>query len=138
MSESTAQKIDGEIRRLIDEAYAKAREILTEKNKDFVALAEGLLEYETLSGDEIRALLRGEKPARDLGDDTPPSRGSAVPKAGAKQGRQGRQEGRRARRRARAAAAIGGGTHLPFALFAGWTRPHFAAFSAHETGCYKL
>jgi len=45
---------------------------------------EGLLEYETLSGEEIKALLRGEKPARDLGDDTPPSRGSAVPKTGAK------------------------------------------------------
>ncbi len=93
VSESTAQKIDGEIRRLVDEAYAKAREILTEKNKDFVALAEGLLEYETLSGDEIRALLRGEKPARDLGDDTPPSRGSAVPKAGAKKGGEAGKKG---------------------------------------------
>jgi len=84
VSESTSQKIDSEIRRLVDEAYNKARTILTEKHDDFVTLAEGLLEYETLSGDEIKALIRGEKPARDLGDDTPPSRGSAVPKAGAK------------------------------------------------------
>jgi len=84
VSESTAQKIDSEIHRLIDDAYASARKILTEKNDEFNTLAEGLLEYETLSGDEIKALLRGEKPSRDMGDDTPPSRGSAVPKAGAK------------------------------------------------------
>ncbi|MCY6379318.1 ATP-dependent zinc metalloprotease FtsH [Hoeflea prorocentri] len=84
VSESTAQKIDSEIHRLIDDAYAAARRILTEKEKDFKTLAEGLLEYETLSGDEIKALLRGEKPSRDMGDDTPPSRGSAVPTAGAK------------------------------------------------------
>tara|TARA_R110002126_G_scaffold291744_1_gene456608 strand:+ start:214189 stop:216129 length:1941 start_codon:yes stop_codon:yes gene_type:complete len=84
VSEATAQKIDSEVHRLIDEAYTAARKILEEKNDDFNTLAEGLLEYETLSGDEIKALLRGEKPARDMGDDTPPSRGSAVPKTGAK------------------------------------------------------
>ncbi|MCA1969631.1 unnamed protein product [Ciceribacter sp. T2.26MG-112.2] len=84
VSESTAQKIDTEVRRLIDEAYTEARRILTEKHDDFVTMAEGLLEYETLSGDEIKALLRGEKPARDLGDDTPSGRGSAVPSTGSK------------------------------------------------------
>ncbi|MEW9614230.1 ATP-dependent zinc metalloprotease FtsH [Shinella sp. S4-D37] len=86
VSEATAQKIDNEIRRLIDEAYSEAKRIITEQNHEFVALAEGLLEYETLTGDEIKALIRGEKPARDLGDDTPPHRGSAVPKAGHKKG----------------------------------------------------
>ncbi|SOC37013.1 membrane protease FtsH catalytic subunit [Rhizobium subbaraonis] len=86
VSESTAQKIDNEIRRLIDEAYAEAKRIITEKHHEFVALAEGLLEYETLTGEEIKALIRGEKPARDLGDDSPPHRGSAVPKAGQKKG----------------------------------------------------
>jgi cell division protease FtsH len=82
ISEATAQKIDNEVRRLIDEAYEAARRILTDNHDGFVTLAEGLLEYETLSGDEIKALIRGEKPTRDLGDDTPPSRGSSVPKAG--------------------------------------------------------
>ncbi|MFC5385624.1 ATP-dependent zinc metalloprotease FtsH [Aquamicrobium segne] len=82
ISEKTAQIIDTEVRRLIDEAYTSARKVLTEKNDDWIALAEGLLEYETLSGDEIRELLAGNKPSRDLGDDTPTSRGSAVPKAG--------------------------------------------------------
>jgi cell division protease FtsH len=82
ISEETAQIIDAEVRRLIDEAYSTARTVLTKKKKDWVALAEGLLEYETLSGDEIKELLAGNKPSRDLGDDTPTSRGSAVPKAG--------------------------------------------------------
>jgi len=83
VSEETAQIIDAEVRRLIDDAYVEAKRILTKHKKEWVAIAEGLLEYETLSGDEIRQLIKGEKPARDLGDDTPPSRGSAVPKAGA-------------------------------------------------------
>jgi cell division protease FtsH len=87
VSEETAQIIDAEVRRLIEDAYTTARTILTKKKKDWIALAEGLLEYETLSGEEIKQLLAGKKPARDLGDDTPPSRGSAVPKAGAAGGR---------------------------------------------------
>jgi cell division protease FtsH len=82
VSEETARIIDGEVRRLIEEAYTEARRILTDHRDEWLAIAEGLLEYETLSGDEIKAIMRGEKPARDLGDDTPPSRGSAVPKAG--------------------------------------------------------
>jgi len=87
ISEETAQIIDAEVRRLTDEAYTAARTILTKKKKDWIAIAEGLLEYETLSGDEIRQLLAGQKPSRDLGDDTPPSRGSTVPKAGAARGK---------------------------------------------------
>jgi cell division protease FtsH len=93
ISEATAQKIDNEVRRLIDEAYTEARRILTDKHDDFVTIAEGLLEYETLSGDEIKALIRGDKPARDLGDDTPPSRGSSVPKTGTPKGGQAEPEG---------------------------------------------
>ncbi|WP_099865381.1 ATP-dependent zinc metalloprotease FtsH [Pararhizobium haloflavum] len=82
VSESTAQTIDSEIRRLIDAAYTEAKDILTKQHDAFVAIAEGLLEYETLTGEEIKAIIRGEKPSRDIGDDTPPTRGSAVPKAG--------------------------------------------------------
>ena len=92
VSEETAQIIDAEVRRLIEEAHDTARKVLTRKKKDWIALAEGLLEYETLSGDEIKQLLAGEKPSRDMGDDTPASRGSAVPKAGpagAKGGKKG-------------------------------------------------
>ncbi|MGQ2908251.1 MAG: ATP-dependent zinc metalloprotease FtsH [Aliihoeflea sp.] len=82
ISEETSQIIDAEVRRLIDEAYTEARRILTDHRDGWLAIAEGLLEYETLSGDEIRQLIKGEKPARDMGDDTPPTRGSTVPKAG--------------------------------------------------------
>ena len=82
ISEETAQIIDAEVRRLIDDAYSTAKAILTKKKKEWIALAQGLLEYETLTGEEIKQLIAGHKPARDLGDDTPPSRGSAVPKAG--------------------------------------------------------
>ncbi len=87
VSEETAQIIDAEVRRLIDESYAEATAILTKNKKAWIAIAEGLLEYETLTGEEINQLMRGEKPSRDLGDDTPPSRGSAVPKAGATGGK---------------------------------------------------
>jgi cell division protease FtsH len=65
----------------------EATRILTENRNDWIAIAEGLLEYETLSGEEIRQLLAGNKPTRDSGDDTPPSRGSAVPRAGATRGK---------------------------------------------------
>ncbi|MFI0842570.1 ATP-dependent zinc metalloprotease FtsH [Mesorhizobium sp. IMUNJ 23232] len=87
VSEETAQIIDAEVRRLIDEAYTFATQVITKQKKAWIAIAEGLLEYETLSGDEIKQLIAGQKPSRDLGDDTPPSRGSAVPKAGATGGR---------------------------------------------------
>jgi cell division protease FtsH len=65
ISEATAQIIDDEVRRLIEEAEAKARTILTERAADLEALAKGLLEYESLSGEECNALLRGEKIVRD-------------------------------------------------------------------------
>jgi len=91
VSEETAQIIDGEVRRLIEEAYKTARDVLTAHKEAWITLAEGLLEYETLSGEEIKQLIAGHKPSRDTGDDTPPSRGSAVPKAGAAGG--GRKKG---------------------------------------------
>ena len=72
VSEATAQKIDSEVRRLVEDGLNDARRILTEKEQDLEALAQGLLEYETLSGDEIRNLLDGQPPVRDTGDDGRP------------------------------------------------------------------
>lgn len=65
MSDRTAQLVDEEIRRIVDEAYDRARTILTENIDQLHTLAKGLLEYETLSGDEINRLLRGEPILRD-------------------------------------------------------------------------
>ncbi len=82
LSEATAQKIDAEVKRLVDEGYADAKKILTEHHEEFVQVAEALLEFETLTGEEIRDLIAGKRPSRDL-DDTPHApRGSAVPSAG--------------------------------------------------------
>jgi len=82
VSEHTAEQIDEEIRRLIDEALATARQILEEHKDLFHRLANALLEFETLSGDDIQALKRGEEIHRDedTGADTGGGRrSSAVP-----------------------------------------------------------
>jgi len=82
VSEATAQKIDAEIRRLVETGYEDAMRILTEQREDLEILAKGLLEYETLTGEEIRDLLNGKPPLRDTGEPKPPSRSSAIPSAG--------------------------------------------------------
>jgi cell division protease FtsH len=81
-SEATVQKIDTEIRRLVEEGYNQATKILTEKRADLEALAKGLLEYETLTGDEIIDLLKGKKPNRESVLEPTTPRTSAVPPAG--------------------------------------------------------
>src|ERR1700759_840164 len=58
VSEATAQLIDQEVRRLIEEAEAHAKRILTEHLDDLHMIAKALLEYETLSNDEIEQALR--------------------------------------------------------------------------------
>ncbi|WP_413989407.1 ATP-dependent zinc metalloprotease FtsH [Labrys okinawensis] len=78
VSEATAQKIDSEVRRLVGEALDEARRILVDKKGDFENLAHALLEYETLTGDEIRDLLNGKPPSRDPLEEPAPSRGSAI------------------------------------------------------------
>jgi len=59
MSDHTAQIVDEEVRRIVDEAYDRARHVLTEFRTELDGLAKALLEYETLSGDEIKTLLSG-------------------------------------------------------------------------------
>jgi len=81
-SEATVQKIDTEIRRFVEEGYNQATKILTEKRADLEALAKGLLEFETLSGDEIQDLLKGKKPNRESVLEPTTPRTSAVPPAG--------------------------------------------------------
>ena len=94
ISEETAQKIDAEIKRLVDEAYKTAKTILTKKKKDLEVLAQGLLEFETLSGEEITDLLNGKPPSRDDDEDTKPKAkpGSSVPVTKKKKGDEGSGE----------------------------------------------
>jgi len=65
ISEATQQLIDSEVRRLVQDAYDTAKRILTEKRAHLDALANGLLEFETLSGEEIINLLAGKRPTRE-------------------------------------------------------------------------
>ncbi len=80
VSEATADLIDKEVRRLIEEGEATARRILTEKIDDLHKIAKALLEYETLSGEEVRALLRGEEIRRDDPENPPKAPPAVVSK----------------------------------------------------------
>ncbi len=82
ISGSTSNLIEDEVRRLIDDAYARAKKILKDKAKDYETLAKALLEYETLSGDDIQALLRGEPILRGNDDEDKPSPRPSVPRGG--------------------------------------------------------
>ena len=82
MSNETAQAIDTEIRRIVDAGYDRAKHLLTEHQDELHKLAQSLLEYETLSGDEIKAVLEGG--TIDRGSSTRPtlpSAGSSIPKS---------------------------------------------------------
>jgi len=85
MSDDTAAIVDSEIRLIVETAYKRATKILKDHMDDLHTLAKALLEHELLSGDEIKALLRGEKIERDDPDepnptDTKPK--SSVPSSG--------------------------------------------------------
>jgi cell division protease FtsH len=86
VSDATAKLIDDEIRRIVDEGERTAREILTGHLDELHALAKGLLEYETLSADEIRRVIKGERIVRDTSvppaADDRPGRRSSVPPSG--------------------------------------------------------
>ena len=86
MSDETAQKIDAEIRKLVEGGHKRATDLLTEHNNQLHLLANALLEFETLSGEEINQLLETGKFERDDGKVIMPSSiptvGTAIPKAG--------------------------------------------------------
>ena len=78
VSEETARLIDAEVRRLIEEAEATARGVLTEHIEELHRLAGALLEYETLNGEESKKAIRGE----DIGREDPANRRPLVPVSG--------------------------------------------------------
>ena len=71
VSEETARLVDSEIKRLVTEGYEKAKKLLQEKEKEWEMLAQALIEYETLTGDEIKKVIAGEK--LDKSDEGPVS-----------------------------------------------------------------
>ncbi|WP_208440154.1 ATP-dependent zinc metalloprotease FtsH [Bartonella raoultii] len=83
VSEETARMIDAEVRKLIDDAYKNATKILKTKKQEWFALAQGLLEYETLTGAEINEVIAGKPPSRTQKDENAAPRVSSVPKTGA-------------------------------------------------------
>ncbi len=84
----TQEKIDIEVRKLVDEGYATAKNILKKEKKKLDLLANGLLEYETLTGSEITQVLSGKPLNRDLDDFDEPddkqdkSSVTSIPKTG--------------------------------------------------------
>jgi len=83
-SEETQKLVDAEIRDIVDEAHEKARQVIKDNLDGLHKVAEGLLEYETLTGDEIKGLLEGRQPVRDQPTDEPENKGptSTVPQTG--------------------------------------------------------
>ena len=77
MSESTMQKVDSEVRRIIDQQYAEARKLI-EDNKDKIhAMAKALLEWETIDTDQLDDIMAGKdpRPPKDWTPRTPNSGG---------------------------------------------------------------
>ncbi len=70
VSAETKRIIEDEVKAIIDEGYARAMKVLTDYEEEFERLAKGLLEYETLSGDQIRKVMAGE-PLEGGDDDGP-------------------------------------------------------------------
>jgi cell division protease FtsH len=94
ISDATAKIIDEEIRAFVEEGQNFARKILTEHEDDLHTLAKGLLEYETLSGDEVKIVIAGgtivrrsEEPPSDAG------KRSSVPASGPRSKTKDKSEG---------------------------------------------
>ena len=82
VSEETAKTIDAEIRAIVDSCYGSAKKILNDKIEDLHKLAKGLIEYETLTGDEITALLKDGVVNRPDPEEEIKNAGTSVPKSG--------------------------------------------------------
>ena len=87
MSEETQKQVDSEVKVIVDKSYKDAEKIIKDKRKDLDIIAKGLLDYETLTGDEIINLLKGIDPTReDPSDDDTSGKtlSGSVPKTGGK------------------------------------------------------
>jgi cell division protease FtsH len=83
MSEDTMQKVDAEVRRIIDEQYALARRLIEEHSDKMHTMAKALLEWETIDSDQLDDIMAGKepRPPKDWSPRMPPTGsegGSAV------------------------------------------------------------
>ncbi|MEM8852648.1 MAG: ATP-dependent zinc metalloprotease FtsH [Pseudomonadota bacterium] len=93
VSESTQELVDREVKRFVNDGYDTAMAVVKTNIEDLHTIAKGLLEYETLTGEEIRNLLKGKAPVRESADDDPTPRASAVPTTGASKPRKSPGDG---------------------------------------------
>ncbi len=82
ISEATQQKVDAEIKRILDEQYMVARKLIEKNKKKVEAMAKALLEYETIDSDQIDDLMAGKKvrppkPTKDYDSKKPTSGGGS-------------------------------------------------------------
>ncbi len=82
VSDETQKLVDAEIKSFVNKGYTTAQKILKESEEQLHIIAQGLLEYETLSGDEINNLLDGQPPIRESDEEPAVPRASTVPAAG--------------------------------------------------------
>jgi len=82
MSDETQKIVDEEVKRFVEEGYATAKKHVRDKIDDLHKIAQGLLEYEMLTGQEIKDLIEGKAPVRETEVETKSSKGTGVPKAG--------------------------------------------------------
>jgi cell division protease FtsH len=77
MSEQTMQKVDGEVRRIIDQQYALARKLIEDNQDKMHAMAKALLEWETIDGEQLDDIMAGKepRPPKDWTPRTPPQSG---------------------------------------------------------------
>ena len=77
VSANTKEMIEEEVQKFIQDGYEWAVKIITENETEFERLAQGLLEYETLTGDEIKRVMNGDAPTSGPDEDDTPDQGSA-------------------------------------------------------------
>ncbi|WP_420005419.1 ATP-dependent zinc metalloprotease FtsH [Arenibacterium sp. LLYu02] len=96
VSANTKELIEEEVKRFIEDGYQRAYQLLKEHHDEWERLAQGLLEYETLTGDEIKRVMKGEPPQSGSGSDDEADSGSAsitaIPKAKPKKSSDGGME----------------------------------------------
>ncbi|HHU95209.1 MAG TPA: ATP-dependent metallopeptidase FtsH/Yme1/Tma family protein [Alcaligenaceae bacterium] len=81
ISEATMQKVDQEVRKIIDEQYNVARKLIEDNRDKMEAMTQALLEWETIDADQINDIMEGRppRPPKDLSDNTPSDKSDKTP-----------------------------------------------------------